>query len=334
MRIAVYKDSLATGRGADRAVRNFAAGLAERGHDVALFEKGELAQRLEERWDVFIATGSNEAVDLDAAGYFEREGRARVVLQLHLAPNGFFKWRHPLRNRRIRRAFAKADAVQMLCASYEAGFRRLAPHARLAVIGNWTELPPPTATVTAPQNTILYPAAAFTRVKNQKLLIAAFARLADEFPGWRVRLLGKADTPYGAECRRLIRRLGLTDRIDLVGFTDDLPGEYARAAFIAFPSTLEGFPLALLEAARYGLCTVAQRALPGAADIVQDGETGLLTPPTPAAYGEGLRRLMADADLRRQMGMRARDFCEAAYSRARILDRWEEFLHFQPTETV
>ena len=29
MRIAVYKDSLSTGRGADRAVRNFAAGLAD-----------------------------------------------------------------------------------------------------------------------------------------------------------------------------------------------------------------------------------------------------------------------------------------------------------------
>ena len=39
MKIVVYKDNLSTGRGADRAVRNFAAGLAERGHSVSLMEK-------------------------------------------------------------------------------------------------------------------------------------------------------------------------------------------------------------------------------------------------------------------------------------------------------
>ncbi len=91
MRILVYKGNLSTGRGADRAVRNFAAGLAERGHDVALSEKKELGERLQEPWDAVVATGSNEAVDLDRLGYFERRDRTKVVLQLHLAPRGFFK---------------------------------------------------------------------------------------------------------------------------------------------------------------------------------------------------------------------------------------------------
>ena len=56
MRIAIYKDCLSTGRGADRAVRNFAAGIAERGYDTVLFEKNELVPRLAERWDAIIAT--------------------------------------------------------------------------------------------------------------------------------------------------------------------------------------------------------------------------------------------------------------------------------------
>ena len=118
MKIAVYKDNLATGRGADRAVRNFAAGIAERGHAVALMEKAEFSARIlgtdgltAESFDVIVATGSNEIVDLAAAGYFKRTHRAKVVLQLHLAPRGFFKWRHPLRNLRTRRAFNCADAA-------------------------------------------------------------------------------------------------------------------------------------------------------------------------------------------------------------------------------
>ena len=326
MRIAVYKDSLSTGRGADRAVRNFAAGITERGHDTTLFEKDELALRLAEHWDAIIATGSNEAVDLDAAGYFSRSDRAKVVLQLHLAPRGFFKWKHPLRNRRIRRAFDKADAVQLLCQGYVAEFRRLAPHPRLFVIGNYTELPPPQTPPPEPPPVILYPAAVVNRVKNQKLLIEAFARLADEFPAWRVRLLGKDSTSYAADCRRLVEKLGVAERIEFVGFTRDLAAVYGNAAFVAFPSTLEGFPLALLEAAQFGLCAVAHRALPGVSDILCDGKTGLITEPTPAAYAAGLRQLMANPGLRRHMGEHARTFCAERYSRKRILDAWEALL--------
>ena len=149
MRIAVYKDNLSTGRGADSAVRSFAAGLGERGHDVALMEKDEFHLRVlakasalsseKDDFDVIVATGSNEIVDMDMAGFFSRPHRAKVVLQLHLAPRGFFKWKHPIRNRRIRAAFDKPDAVQLLCSSYEAEFRRIAPHPRVFVIGNFTK---------------------------------------------------------------------------------------------------------------------------------------------------------------------------------------------------
>lgn len=327
MRIAIYKDSLSTGRGADRAVRNFAAGIAERGHDTALFEKDELSTRLAERWDAIIATGSNEAVDLDAAGYFSRSDRAKVVLQLHLAPRGFFKWKHPLRNRAIRRAFRKVDAAQVLCSDYADEFARIAPGVPVAVIGNFTEFAPaqePHA-ASAPA-TVLYPAAVVNKVKNQRLLVEAFARVAGDFSGWKVRLLGRDDTPYAESCRRLVARLGLVGRVEFAGFTRELGKEYGSSAFVAFPSTLEGFPLALLEAASCGLCALAHSALPGVSDIVQDGKTGLVVRPTAESYAEGLRRLMADAPLRRTLGESARTFCAEAYSRARILEQWNDLL--------
>lgn len=335
MRIAVYKDSLSTGRGADRAVRNFAAGLAERGHSVALMEKAEFfacvlcpapgAERSAE-FDVIVATGSNEIVDMDMAGYFTRPGRAKVVLQLHLAPRGFFKWKHPIRNRRIRAAFDKPDAVQLLCSSYEEEFRRIAPHPRLFTIGNYTTISPPileSQSMIPNSTTILYPAAAVNRVKNQRLLIEAFALLAKDFPEWNVRLLGKDTTSYAAGCRRLIVRRGLAGRVELVGFTDDLASEYSHAAFIAFPSTLEGFPLAILEAARFGLAAVAQKSLPGVSDIVGDGETGVITESSVAAYAAGLRRMMSSGELRGRLGERARVVCASRYSRAAILSAWE-----------
>lgn len=339
VKIAVYKDNLSTGRGADRAVGNFAAGLAERGHAVALMEKAEFRDRVldagngehvdKDSFDVIVPTGSNEIVDMRDAGYFSRPERAKVVLQLHLAPGGFFKWKHPFRNRRIRAAFDMPDAVQLLCGGYVDEFRRIAPHPEVVVIGNYTEMSPPAdydIGVLSQSRTILYPAAALNKIKNQKLLIEAFALLANEFPDWRLRLLGKDSTPYANECRRMIDAKGLSVRIDVVGFTDDLAGEYSRAAFIAFPSKLEGFPLAILEAAGFSLATVAQSNLPGVADIVRNGETGLVTAPSPAAYAEGLRRLMADENFRMHLGDSARRFCAKNYSRESILNQWESLL--------
>ena len=327
MRVAVYKDNLSTGRGADRAVRNFAAGLAERGHDVALMEKAEFMSMLASDgggFDVIVATGSNEIVDICEAGYFRRGKRAKVVLQLHLAPRGFFKWRHPLRNRRIRKAFDRADAVQVLCGAYVDEFRKIAPHPPVTVIGNYVESAA-SGTCNAGARTVLYPAAAVNRVKNQKLLIEAFALVAAEFPEWKVRLLGKDTTPYAKACRRLVPERGLEGRVEFVGFTDKLAEEYAKAAFVAFPSTLEGFPLAILEAARFSLAAVAQRALPGVDDIVT-GDTGIVTAPDAASYADGLRRMMADGSLRRSLGEKARKRAEETYSRSKILDQWETLL--------
>lgn len=329
MRLCVYKDSLSVGRGADKAVKAFAAALEERGHDVALVERGAFAAALEERWDAIVATGSNEAVDLDEAGYFERAGRSPVVLQLHLAPRGFFKWKHPLRNRVIRRAFRKADAVQLLCSEYVEEFGRIAPKVPAKVIGNYTEMQGTgygEREAAGGERVILYPAAAVNKVKNQKLLIEAFAKIAVEFPGWRVRLLGKADSSYASSCRALARRLGVAERVEFAGFTDDLAGEYSRAEFIAFPSVLEGFPLAILEAAAFALPAVAQSSLPGAHDIVKDGETGFVADEGVSAYADALSRMMLDGELRRRLGVNARERCAAEYSRERILSEWEVFL--------
>lgn len=123
-----------------------------------------------------------------------------------------------------------------------------------------------------------------------------------------------------------VARLGVGNQVDIVGFTNDLAGEYSRAAFIAFPSRLEGFPLAILEAAKYALPTLATSNLPGVTDIVRSDETGLVVPRTVPAFAAGLRKLMTDVAYREALGLVSRDYCAAHYSRARILDRWESLL--------
>ena len=80
----------------------------------------------------------------------------------------------------------------------------------------------------------------------------------------------------------------------------------AETAVFAFPSTIDQAPNAVLEAMAAGLaCVVAAQG--GQAEMVVDGETGLLVPPddTPA-LGRAIGRLLDDDALRLAMGCAAR----------------------------
>jgi len=81
---------------------------------------------------------------------------------------------------------------------------------------------------------------------------------------------------------------------------------YARASVFAFPTLREAFGLSLVEAMTFGMPVVASRieAIP---EIVSDGETGLLVPPSePAALAHALCEILGNPVRARAMGAAAR----------------------------
>jgi glycosyltransferase involved in cell wall biosynthesis len=96
---------------------------------------------------------------------------------------------------------------------------------------------------------------------------------------------------------------------------DQLAEHYDRAAVVACPSLREGFGMACLEAMAHARPVVAS-AVGGLLDLVVDEETGLLVPPGDvASLRDALERLLADAELRRRLGVAGRE-------RARRLFAW------------
>ena len=323
MRIGIYKDTLANRRGADFAVLALAEGLRERGHDAAVFEKPDFEKRIVERWDVVISTGTNELRDIynhvNLVNPVQRQ--FSVIQQFHTNPKSQFKWKRFVRNWRIKKALRHVDAIQVLSESFVPQVAKYG--VPVHVIGNWSEMRVGTLEKGSDlfSNIVICPAA-LAKVKNQKLLIAAFARVASEFPGWHLRLLGRADGCYANECRRLAAKSGLADRIEFAGFCDDLALEYQKCALVAFPSVDEGFGLVIADAAMFAKPCVMVNDWIGASAA----GGGVTTRPTVGAYAEGLRRLMADAELRQKMGEAAQRFVSERYSRNRILDQWETLL--------
>lgn len=83
---------------------------------------------------------------------------------------------------------------------------------------------------------------------------------------------------------------------------DDLGRAVAGMDVFFMPSVTETFGNVTTEAMAAGVPVVAARAT-GAIDLVQDGVTGFLVPPTDVvAYADAIQRLIEDADLRRAAG--------------------------------
>lgn len=155
-------------------------------------------------------------------------------------------------------------------------------------------------------------------LKGIDALIGALALLLARRPEWRGQLsalvVGGAGererSRWNAEQRRLdVLRTerGVADAVRFIGSRsqDQLPLYYAAADVTAMPSHYESFGMAALEGLASGRPVVATSA-GGPAFIVEDGVSGLLTPPDDApALAERLERLLADDALRAEMGLAA-----------------------------
>ncbi len=104
------------------------------------------------------------------------------------------------------------------------------------------------------------------------------------------------------------RELGVGDRIRFLGRVSDARkwALYDGAELLLFGSTIEGFGLVVAEAQSRGLPAVAARGT-ATAEALRDGESGLLTDPTPEAFAAAVTELL-DHPRRARMGAAARQF--------------------------
>jgi glycosyltransferase involved in cell wall biosynthesis len=99
---------------------------------------------------------------------------------------------------------------------------------------------------------------------------------------------------------------GLQGQVHLLGWRADAADIMRSLDVYAQPSRAEPFSLSVLQAQANGVPVVAWGE-GGPAEIVADGETGLLVPPMRIdALGGAIKRLLDDDDLRRRLGAAAR----------------------------
>jgi 1,2-diacylglycerol 3-alpha-glucosyltransferase len=158
------------------------------------------------------------------------------------------------------------------------------------------------------------------REKSVERVLAAFERVAGTIPHARLVLVGQGT--QGDELRRMAARLQAGARIAFAGVCphEQLPAHYRAADLFLFASETETQGLVLAEAAACGLPAVAVDA-PGCAEVVHDGDTGVLTKGDPAALAEAAIGLLIDPARRAAMAVRARQLAEREFGVSLQIDR-------------
>ncbi len=132
-------------------------------------------------------------------------------------------------------------------------------------------------------------------------------------PSDRVRLRIAGEGPLRTTIEAEATAIG--DRVEMTGLVPDMPAFWRTTDLAVVPSSTleESFGMVAVEAMACGLPVVAARS-GGLAEVVTEGETGLLfTPGDYADLARCLRAYVEDPDMRRDHGRRARTRAERLF---------------------
>ena len=163
------------------------------------------------------------------------------------------------------------------------------------------------------------------RQKNQKLLIDAFAKISDSFPGYKLEIYG--DGELHDELQRQINDLGLKDMIVFYPSRKDLWNCIYNASLFVLTSDYEGMPNALMEAMALGLPCISTDCRPGGArSLIEDGENGFIVPVRNVdALTEAISHCLSKEEIREKIAVNARKIMET-HSEKVLFDKWDKFI--------
>ncbi len=167
----------------------------------------------------------------------------------------------------------------------------------------------------------LFYAGRLDRLKRVDLLVDALRRVKG---GARLKIAGTG--PLAEEIRKQVEGLGISDRVEMLGFVsaEDLVALYATCRAALYAPLNEDYGYVTVEAflSRKPVVTTADSG--GVLEFVTDGETGAVADPSPEALGEAIDRLWSWPEARlRAMGEAGRARVEGI-SWDHVIDRLTE----------
>jgi glycosyltransferase involved in cell wall biosynthesis len=155
-------------------------------------------------------------------------------------------------------------------------------------------------------------------VKNQAMMLRAFALVQTEYPNTRLLVVG--DGPSRQELEQLTLELGLRELVIFTGFTNEAALYMQLMDIYLLSSFTEGTSMTLLEAMSLSKpCVVT--AVGGNPEIIDNEVCGYVVPSDqPEFFSTAIRKLLADKCERVALGAKGYDRFNRKFSVARMIE--------------
>lgn len=152
-------------------------------------------------------------------------------------------------------------------------------------------------------------------------LARAWAEIADDYPGWEVKLFGNG--PLEKDLKKLVRELKIQKSFHVFPKTRNIIAEYEMAKIFCIPSVFEGFGLVTAEALKKGLPAIGFADCPGTNTLIINEHNGLLVDGDERVknLAGGLRHLIENPSFRQKLGANGPKSVEQ-YSGENIMEKW------------
>lgn len=217
----------------------------------------------------------------------------------------------------VRQILSRAVAVVCLTEYWLKQLSRVAPGAKLVVIGNPVEVTP-----LAPIRDEVLQVLFLGRLREKKGvfdLIKAISLLG--LPSVKFVLAGDEDAQA---VRAMAEKLGVINQVVLPGWIDgaEKQAQLSAADMFVLPSYFEGLPVGILEAMANGI-PIISTSVGGIPDVVSDREHALLVVPgDPLQLAKAIRELVDDRDLRVRLREKAYQRAKDGFSIPIVVDKY------------
>ena len=213
----------------------------------------------------------------------------------------------------------RADAVRLLFANQLSNFVTLRSH---TIVRRFFALSFTDRFYEGPEEPIILTAGFPFERKGVDLLVSAFTSIAEEFPDWKLVVIGHRIPQQLQACG-----LQHTQITALPGLPQtELARWMSRCAIFALASRSEAMGRVLIEAAAARKCRVATR-VGGIPTVMEHGSDGMLVEKENVAeLAATLRTLMSDEKLRQRLANEAQRRVAREFSGAAYLGHFEELI--------
>lgn len=207
---------------------------------------------------------------------------------------------------KFRQAYKNSDCLVLLSKYYFSDFQRFyktPDTSKLIAIENGLSFSTYAnkQDIEAKKKILLYVGRLEERSKRISLIIKAWSLLENEFPDWKLKIIGsgRSKKTYLSLIKRLkVKSITLYDNQPPFSF-------YKESSIFLMSSAFEGWPMTISEAKQLGCVPIAMNTYSSLKDLISSGKDGIIVENNINAFSDSIRWLINHEKERKMMALEA-----------------------------